>query len=86
MVTYRLHFPAVEPILGEWTPRPWPFRPPAAPHPDLDTSDTRLVVIVAPELHGRRDFAVIRGPDDTDADYASRCELLALLLDHADKG
>jgi hypothetical protein len=42
-------------------------------------------VIVAPELRGRRDFVVVREPDETDEDYQSRCELLALLLDHAEK-
>jgi hypothetical protein len=42
-------------------------------------------VIVAPELKGRRDFAVIREPDDTDADYEARCKLVALLFDVAEK-
>jgi hypothetical protein len=27
----------------------------------------------------------VREPDDTDADYASRCELVSLLLGHAGK-
>jgi hypothetical protein len=43
------------------------------------------VVIVAPEVRSRRDFTVIGEPDDTDEDYQSRCELVTLLLDHADK-
>jgi hypothetical protein len=55
----------------------------------LDPEPTPAVapptVIVAPELHGRRDGVVIREPDDTDAEYQARCELVALLLDHAEK-
>jgi hypothetical protein len=47
--------------------------------------EVQPTVIVAPELVGRRDFAVVREPDDTDADYQARCDLLALLLDHAHK-
>jgi hypothetical protein len=58
---------------------------PAGEQPELDLSDTWLVVIVAPEVRSRRDFTVIREPDDTDEDYQSRCELVTLLLDHADK-
>jgi hypothetical protein len=61
--------------------------PPPAEDPQSDgiLPEVRPTVIVAPELRGRRDFAVIREPDETDEDYRSRCELLALLLDHAAK-
>jgi hypothetical protein len=46
--------------------------------------ETRPVVYVARELRGKRDGVVIRGDEDSDADYQSRTELLALLLDHAE--
>jgi hypothetical protein len=46
--------------------------------------NVRPTVIVAPELRGRHDFAVTREPDETDEEYQSRCELVALLLDHAE--
>jgi len=52
---------------------------------DPTQGEGRSTVIVAPELKGRRDFAVIREPDDTDADYEARCKLVALLLDVAQK-
>ncbi len=53
--------------------------------PDFDIGDIRPTVIIAPELRGRRDFVVVRDPDDTDAEYESRCNLLKLLLDYAEK-
>jgi len=53
--------------------------------PEFDTSDIRPTVIVAPELRGQRDFVVVRDPDDTDADYETRCNLFKLLLDHVEK-
>jgi|HubBroStandDraft_1064217.scaffolds.fasta_scaffold215748_2 hypothetical protein len=52
---------------------------------DPAEGEARPTVIVAPELKGRRDFAVIREPDDSDADYEARCKLVALLLDVAEK-
>jgi hypothetical protein len=52
---------------------------------DLGLPQVRPTVIVAPELRGRRDLAVIREPDDTDTDYQARCDMVALLLDHAEK-
>ena len=60
-----------------------PPLPAEEPQSGLDSTEIRPTVIVAPELRGRRDFAVIREPDETDEDYRSRCELLALLLDNA---
>jgi len=53
--------------------------------PDPDLTDPRPTVLVAPELAGRRDYTVIREPDDTDADYEARVDLFALMLDHAEK-
>jgi len=50
-----------------------------------DAPDARPVLIVAPDVVGGRDFVVIRELDDTDMDYQSRCDLLELLLDHADR-
>jgi hypothetical protein len=58
---------------------------PADQQPAVETPVARPVLIVAPELNARRDFAVLREASDTDADYQSRCDLLALLLDHAEK-
>jgi hypothetical protein len=58
---------------------------PESPRTDSASRDIRPVVIVAPELRGRRDSVVIREQDDTDADYQSRCDLVALLLNHAEK-
>ena len=52
---------------------------------DPVSGEVRPTVIVAPELRGRRDFTVVREPDDTDADYEARCKLVALLLDVAEK-
>jgi hypothetical protein len=62
--------------------------PPPVEEPQSEPGPTefRPTVIVAPELQGRRDFAVIREPGETDEDYRSRCELVALLLDYAEKG
>jgi len=65
------------------------IRPPLPveePRPDPSSAEFRPTVIVAPELRGRQDFVVIREPDETDEDYQSRCELVALLLDYAEKG
>jgi hypothetical protein len=58
---------------------------PARPDPDLLPADAPPTVIVAPELRGRRDGVVIREPEDTNADYQARCDLVTLLLDHAEK-
>lgn len=44
------------------------------------------VVIVAPELREAPRLSVVRDPGGDDADYHSRCHLVALLLDHAGKG
>ena len=63
-----------------------PRLPVDEPQSDPGLAELRPTVIVAPELRGRRDFAVIREPDETDEDYQSRCELVALLLDYAEKG
>ena len=62
-----------------------PLPPQDPPLPDIDPDDLRPVVIVASELRGRRDFDVVREDDDTDEDYASRCALVSLILDHAEK-
>ena len=66
------------------------IRPPQPlPQPDLNPLllEARPVVYVARELKGRLgDLVVTREPDDTDADYRSRTELLALLLDFAERG
>jgi hypothetical protein len=62
-----------------------PPLPAGGPQSDLGSTELRPTVIVAPELRGRRDFAVIREPDETDEDYQSRCELVAVLLDHSKK-
>jgi hypothetical protein len=65
------------------------IRPPLPvdePQSDPGLTEFRPTVIVAPELRGRRDFLVIREPDETDEDYQSRCELVALLLNYAEKG
>jgi hypothetical protein len=65
------------------------IRPPKAPaevsQPDLGLAEAPPTVIVAPELRGRRDLVVIREPDETGADYRARCDLVALLLGHAEK-
>jgi len=65
------------------------IRPPKAPaddsQPDLGLAEAPPTVIVAPELRGRRDLVVIREPDETDADYQAPCDLVALLLGHAEK-
>jgi hypothetical protein len=58
---------------------------PARSDAELAPADAPPTVIVAPELRGRRDGVVIREPDDTDADYEARCDLVALLLDYAEK-
>jgi hypothetical protein len=47
--------------------------------------DTLSHVAAAPGLLDL-DHSVIREPDDTDADYESRCRLLAAALDRARKG
>ena len=52
---------------------------------DLGLPDAWPTVIVAPEMHGRRDFVVIRETGEPDADYQSRCDQFVLLLDHAAK-
>jgi hypothetical protein len=64
-----------------------PVTAPAAvsDEPEFDMNDVRPTVIVAPELRGRHDFVVVRDPDDTDADYESRCNLFKLLLDHVER-
>jgi hypothetical protein len=59
--------------------------PAEEPQAGPGSTEIRPTVIVVAELRGRRDFAVIREPDETDEDYQSRCELLALLLDYAEK-
>jgi hypothetical protein len=53
---------------------------------DSGSAEFRPTVIVAPELLDRRDFVVVREPGETDEDYQSRCELVALLVDYAEKG
>jgi hypothetical protein len=65
------------------------IRPPQPlPLPDIDPLllEARPVVYVARELRGqlRGDFVVTRHTDDTDAEYQSRTELFALLLDYAE--
>lgn len=69
-------------LMNEIRPPP----PVEEPQSDPGSTEFRPTVIVAPELRGRRDFAVIREPGETDEDYQSRCELVALLLDYAEKG
>lgn len=63
-----------------------PPLPAEEPQSARGSTEVRPTVIVAPELRGKRDFAVIREPDESDEDYRSRCELVALLLDHAEQG
>jgi hypothetical protein len=46
--------------------------------------DIKPTVIVAPGVLGD-DAVVVRHPDDTDAEYQARCDLFALLLEHAKK-
>jgi hypothetical protein len=41
-------------------------------------------VIVAPGVLGDS-ATVVRYPDDTDSEYQARCDLFALLLEHAEK-
>ncbi len=41
-------------------------------------------VIVAPGAHGDG-ATVVRHPDDTGSEYQARCDLFALLLEHAEK-
>ncbi len=59
---------------------------PVSTGPEFALPAARPTVIVAPELRGRRDFVVVREPDETDAEYQSRCDLFAVLLDHVEKG
>ena len=63
-----------------------PPLPAKAHQPEPGFAGPRPTVIVAPELRGRHDFQVVREPDETDEGYRSRCELVALLLDHTRKG
>jgi hypothetical protein len=59
--------------------------PPAKPAVP-DDLDPRPHIFIAPELRGREDeLKVIRHEDDTDEEYASRCELVALILETAKK-
>jgi len=46
--------------------------------------DMQPTVIVAPEVLGESAI-VVRHPDDTDSEYQARCDLFALLLEHAEK-
>jgi hypothetical protein len=48
------------------------------------TLDMKPTVIVAPGELGNSAI-VVRHPDDTDSDYRARCDLFALLLEHAAK-
>jgi hypothetical protein len=62
------------------------IRPPrrrrAATPPDLAPPGTPPHIAVAPGVLGRT-LTVVREPDDTDEGYQRRCELLAVLLEHA---
>ena len=66
------------------------IRPPQPlPQPDLNPLllEARPVLYVARELKRQLgDLVVTREPDDTDADYRSRTELLALLPAVAERG
>jgi hypothetical protein len=65
----------------------WPPQPLSQPYIDALLPEARPVVYVARELKGQLgDLVVTREADDTDADYRSRTELLALLLDVAERG
>jgi hypothetical protein len=46
---------------------------------------TPLHIAVAPGVLGQ-EHVVIRGDDDTDESYQSRCDLLAALVDYARQG
>lgn len=69
-------------MMKEIRPPPPPI---GDPQTDLGLPEARPAVIGAPELRGRRDLVVIREPDETGADYQARCDLVALLLGHAEK-
>jgi hypothetical protein len=79
-----LQFPPITPILSIMHTV---IKPDAAAPSDaeLAPADAPPTVIVAPELRGSRDGVVVREPDDTDADYEARRDLLTLLLDYAEK-
>jgi hypothetical protein len=47
--------------------------------------DAESPTIAPPERKGRRDLAVIRQPDETDADYEARCSFVSRLLDAVEK-
>jgi hypothetical protein len=49
-----------------------------------EASDMKPTVIVAPGVLGDGAI-VVRHPDDTDSEYQARCDLFALLLEHAEK-
>jgi hypothetical protein len=52
---------------------------------ELAPPSTPPHIAVAPGLLDR-DHTVVREPGETDESYQSRCELLAILLDHAKHG
>jgi len=48
--------------------------------------EQELQILVAPELRGHEnEYTVVRHEGDSDEDYASRCELFALVIEAAAK-
>jgi hypothetical protein len=64
-----------------------PFLLRTGPEPSsVARDDFTPQIFIAPELRGHElEHAVVRHDDDSDDDYASRCELVALVLDAAKK-
>jgi hypothetical protein len=52
----------------------------------FEESQRQLSVQAVPDLLRHEQHALLRDPDETDAEYAARAELFGALLDHARRG